>query len=93
MPDIMSFGKHPDYMGAIDLTDCENGEVTLTIASITERIVKNNRGESTKESTCAWQEKGWLPMILNVTNKNWVYFLRNIPDFFVVSIFLCNFAI
>jgi hypothetical protein len=69
MPDIMSFGKHPDYMGAIDLTDCPNGEVTLTIASITEKKVSNGRGESTNESVCAWQEKGWLPMILNVTNK------------------------
>lgn len=69
MPDIMSFGKHPDYMGAIDLTDCPNGEVTLTIASITEKKVANGRGESTNESVCAWQEKGWMPMILNVTNK------------------------
>lgn len=69
MPDIMSFGKHPDYMGAIDLTDCPNGEVTLTIASITEKKVSNGRGESTNESVCAWQEKGWMPMILNVTNK------------------------
>lgn len=69
MPDIMSFGRHPDYMGAIDLTDCPNGEVTLTIASITEKKVANGRGESTNESVCAWQEKGWMPMILNVTNK------------------------
>ena len=58
MPDIMSFGKHPDYMGAIDLADCQNGEVTLTIASITEKSVNNGRGESSKESVCAWQEKG-----------------------------------
>lgn len=69
MPDIMSFGRHPDFMGAIDLTDCPNGEVTLTIASITEKKVANGRGESTNESVCAWQEKGWMPMILNVTNK------------------------
>ena len=69
MPDIMSFGRHPDYMGAIDLTDCPNGEVTLTISSITEKKVANGRGESTNESVCAWQEKGWMPMILNVTNK------------------------
>ena len=65
----MSFGKHPDYMGAIDLMDCPNGEVTLTIASITEKSVNNGRGESSKESVCAWKEKGWQPMILNTTNK------------------------
>ena len=69
MPDIMSFGKHPDYLGAIDLVDCPNGEVTLTIASITEKAVNNGRGESSKESVCAWKEKGWQPMVLNVTNK------------------------
>ena len=80
MPDIMSFGKHPDYMGAIDLADCQNGEVTLTIASITEKSVNNGRGESSKESVCAWQEKGWLPMILNVTNKKCLVKLLKTKD-------------
>ena len=69
MPDIMSFGRTPGFMAAIDLIDCPNGEVTLTIASITEKSVNNGRGETSKESACAWKEKGWLPMILNVTNK------------------------
>ena len=27
-----------------------------------------------------------------LASRNWVYFLRNIPNFFVVSIFLRNFA-
>ena len=80
MPDIMSFGKHPDYMGAIDLADCPNGEITLTIASITEKNVNNGRGESSKESACAWQEKGWLPMILNVTNKKTLIKLLKTKD-------------
>ncbi len=80
MPDIMSFGKHPDYLGAIDLADCPNHEVTLTIASITEKSVNNGRGESSKESVCAWQEKGWLPMILNVTNKKTLVKLLKTKD-------------
>ena len=80
MPDIMSFGKHPDYLGAIDLADCPNGEVTLTIASITEKAVNNGRGESSKESVCAWKEKGWLPMILNVTNKKTLVKLLKTKD-------------
>ena len=80
MPDIMSFGKHPDYLGAIDLADCPNGEVTLTIASITEKAVNNGRGESSKESVCAWKEKGWMPMILNVTNKKTLVRLLKTKD-------------
>lgn len=80
MPDIMSFGKHPDYLGAIDLADCPNHEVALTISSITEKSVNNGRGESSKESVCAWQEKGWLPMILNVTNKKTLVKLLKTKD-------------
>ena len=80
MPDIMSFGKHPDYLGAIDLVDYPNHEVTLTIASITEKSVNNGRGESTKESVCAWHEKGILPMILNVTNKKTLVKLLKTKD-------------
>ena len=80
MPDIFSFGKHPDYMGTIDLADCPNGEVTLTIASITEKAVSNGRGEQSKESICAWKEKGWQPMILNVTNKKTLVRLLTTKD-------------
>ena len=80
MPDIMSFGRTPGFMAAIDLIDCPNGEVTLTIASITEKSVNNGRGESSKESACAWQEKGWLPMILNVTNKKTLVRLLKTKD-------------
>ena len=80
MPDIFSFGRHPDYMGAIDLADCPNNEITLTIASITEKTVNNGRGESSKESACAWQEKGWQPMLLNVTNKKTLVKLLKTKD-------------
>lgn len=80
MPDIMSFGRTPGFMAAIDLIDCQNGEVTLTIASITEKSVNNGRGESSKESACSWQEKGWLPMILNVTNKKTLVKLLKTKD-------------
>lgn len=68
MPDIMKMGKNPNYLGSWDLEEQPNREITLTIARIVDEDVVTN---SSKErcTVCYWTDKGYKPMILNVTNK------------------------
>lgn len=68
MPDIMKMGKNPNYLGAWDLEERPNREITLTISKIVdEKVVA--AGQSELCTVCYWNENGWKPMILNVTNK------------------------
>lgn len=68
MPDIMKMGKNPNYLGAWDLEELPRQEVTLTIGKIVdEKVVA--AGQSELCTVCHFVEKGWKPMILNVTNK------------------------
>lgn len=68
MPDIMKMGKNPNYLGAWDLEELPHHEVTLTIGKIVdEKVVA--AGQSELCTVCHFVEKGWKPMILNVTNK------------------------
>lgn len=71
MADIMKMGKNPNYLGAWDLDELPNREVTLTIGKIVdEKVVANGQGELC--TVCYWREPGYKPMIWNVTNKKTV---------------------
>ena len=68
MSDIMKMGKNPNYLGSWDLEELPNREITLTIEKIVDEDVVTN-GKTEKCTACYWAEKGFKPMILNVTNK------------------------
>lgn len=68
MSDIMLMGKNPNYLGSWDLEDLPNRELVLTISQIKDEKVINN-GKEEICTACYWVEKGYKPMILNVTNK------------------------
>lgn len=66
--DIMMMGKNPNYLGSWDLEEQPNRQVTLQIAQIRdEEVVTSSKSETC--TVCYWADKGWKPMILNVTNK------------------------
>lgn len=68
MANIMRMGQAPGYLGAWDLEEQPNREITLTIDFIRDEDVVAN---GTKETVTAihWTDKNYLPMIANVTNK------------------------
>ena len=68
MSDIMKMGKNPNYLGSWDLEDLPNRELTLTIAKIVDENIVSARGDE-RCTVCYWAEKGYKPMVLNVTNK------------------------
>lgn len=80
MSDIMLMGKNPDYLGAWDLMDLPNGEIVLTIDRIEDKKVPNGRGQEELCTVCHWREKGYKPMILNVTNKKRIAKLYHTKD-------------
>lgn len=79
MSDIMKMGQNPNYLGSWDLYELPNQEVTLTIAKIVdEDVVTNNNKE--RCTVVHWAEKGWNPMILNLTNKKMLIKLYRTKD-------------
>lgn len=79
MPDIMKMGKNPNYLGSWDLEEQPRREVTLTIGRIVDEKVVTN-GQTELCTVCHWVEKGWKPMILNITNKKTVCKLYKTTD-------------
>ena len=69
MPDIMKMGKNPYYLGSWDLEEVPGHEITLTISKITDETVTGAEGRKENCAVCYFQEPGYLPMILNLTNK------------------------
>lgn len=61
-------GKNPNFLGSWDLQELPGREVTLTIAAIRDEKVAV-AGQSEICTVCAFEEQGFRPMILNVTNK------------------------
>lgn len=68
MPDIMKMGSSPEYLGAWDLEEQPNKEVTLTIDKIVDEKVVTN-GQSEVCTVIHWAEKNFKKMIINITNK------------------------
>lgn len=79
MPDIMKMGKNPNYLGSWDLDELPNREITLTIEKIADEEVNTN-GQKEVNTVCHWVEKGFKPMILNVTNKKTICKLYKTKD-------------
>lgn len=79
MADIMKMGKNPNYLGSWDLDELPNREATLTIARIVDEAVVTN-GKEERCTVCYWMEKGFKPMILNVTNKKMIAKLYHTKD-------------
>lgn len=79
MPDIMKMGKNPNYLGSWDLDELPGQEVTLTISRIVDEKVVTN-GQTELCTVAYWQEPGWKPMILNITNKKTVCKLYKTKD-------------
>lgn len=79
MPDIMKMGKNPNYLGSWDLDDQPNREVTLTIEKIIDEEVVTN-GQKEVCTVAHWTDKGFKPMILNVTNKKRICKLYKTKD-------------
>ena len=79
MPDIMKMGKNPNFLGSWDLEELPRREVTLTIGKIVDEKVVTN-GQTELCTVCYWVEKGWKPMILNITNKKTVCKLYKTTD-------------
>ena len=53
------------YLGAWDI---EDGDLILTIASVTQEKVQNPQGKDDLCIVARWQENDYKPMILNATN-------------------------
>lgn len=79
MADIMKMGKNPNYLGSWDLDELPNREATLTIARIVDEDVVVN-GSKERCTVCYWTDKGFKPMILNVTNKKMIAKLYHTKD-------------
>jgi hypothetical protein len=62
-------GKNPNYLGSWDLEELPNREATLTIETIKDEKVVGGEGREQMCTVCHWTDKGYKPMILNVTNK------------------------
>lgn len=69
MADIMKMGAVPGYLGSWDLEEAPRRELVLTIGKIVDEEVTGSEGHKEVCTVCHWQEKGFLPMILNLTNK------------------------
>ena len=68
MADIMKMGSSPEYLGAWDLEELPNREITLTIEKIVdEKVVANGNSEFC--TVIYWAEKDAKKMICNITNK------------------------
>ena len=80
MPDIMKMGKNPNYLGSWDLEELPRRELTLTIAQIKDESVVGNEGRESVCTVCYWQEQGYKPMILNVSNKKTIAKLYKTKD-------------
>lgn len=68
MADIMKMGSAPEYLGAWDVEEQPNREVTLTIDRIVDEKVVTN-GQSELCTVIYWTEKDVKKMIINITNK------------------------
>lgn len=79
MADIMKMGKNPNYLGSWDLDELPNQEATLTIARIVDEDVVTN-GTKERCTVCYWADKGFKPMIWNVTNKKTVAKMYHTKD-------------
>lgn len=69
MANIMRMGAAPGYLGSWDLEDAPRRELVLTIAKIVDEEVVGNDGRKELCTVFYWQEKEFLPMIVNLTNK------------------------
>lgn len=79
MADIMKMGKNPNYLGSWDLAEQPNQEITLTIKKIVDENVVTS-GKTELCTVCYFEESGYKPMILNVTNKKTLCKLYGIKD-------------
>lgn len=80
MADIMKMGKNPNYLGSWDLEELPSRELTLTIAQVKDESVVGSEGRESVCTVCYWQEPGYKPMILNVSNKKAIVKLYKTKD-------------